>query len=69
MYRHCWSEDRVFYEDDNGNLMSLPAGFTSLGPQDPFVTMAAGRSMFRAEDLVRLSQLVSGLRTNAKGGP
>jgi hypothetical protein len=56
--RHNWGEDRVFYRDRHGHLASLPAGWTSVEPEDPFVLVAAGRSWFRASDLVELARLV-----------
>jgi hypothetical protein len=56
--RHNWGEDRVFYRDRHGHLASMPAGWTSLESDDPFVVVAAGRSWFRAPDLVELAGLV-----------
>jgi len=38
--------------------MALPASWTDLVPPDPFVAVAAGRSLFRADDLLELAQLV-----------
>jgi hypothetical protein len=38
-------------------LCSLPANGTSLAALDPFVALAAGRSLFRAADLLALAQL------------
>jgi hypothetical protein len=32
-----------------------------MGPVDPFVEIAAGRSVFRVEDLIRLATLVENL--------
>jgi hypothetical protein len=32
-----------------------------MGPVDPFVEIAAGRSFFRVEDLIRLATLVENL--------
>lgn len=56
--RHNWGEDRVFYRDRQGHLASIPAGWTSMAPEDPFVVVSAGRSWFRASDLVELARLV-----------
>ena len=53
-YRHCWSEDRVFYVDETGRLCSLPAHWTSVVADDPFVVQSGGRSHFRVADLVQL---------------
>lgn len=60
--RHNWGEDRIFYRDPNGYLLSLPARWTSVEAEDPFVVVAAGRSRFRAVDLIDLAALVSQLR-------
>jgi len=57
-----WAEDRVFFFDDDGQLRSMPAGWTDVDPADPFVAVAAGRSPFRIEDLVALASLLDGLR-------
>ena len=61
--RRCnWGEDRIFYRDPDGYLVSLPARWTSVEAEDPFVVVAAGRSRFRAVDLIGLAALVSQLR-------
>jgi hypothetical protein len=60
-WRQSWAEDRAYYHDANGRLCSVPAGFTSMGRVDPFVEIAAGRSIFRVEDLIRLATLVENL--------
>lgn len=44
-------------------IRSLPAGWTSVVPEDPFVVVAAGRSRFRAADLIDLAALLVGLRS------
>jgi Family of unknown function (DUF5372) len=60
--KNNWAEDRVFYFGDDGQLISIPAGWTDVDPPDPFVAVAAGRSTFRVEDLVALASLLDGLR-------
>ena len=57
-YRHNWSEDRVYYQDDQGQLKSLSADWTSVGAYDPFVVASAGRAMFRTADLLELAVLI-----------
>jgi hypothetical protein len=59
-YRHFWAEDRVVYVDEAGEARSLPASWTSVVAEDPAVVVSAGRSHFRAADLVELVQLVRG---------
>jgi len=62
-WHQSWGEDRVYFHDAAGRLCSFPASWTSLGPQDPLVMMAAGRSYFRVQDLAELSRLVEELRS------
>jgi len=61
-YRQNWGEDRVYFHDDQGQLRALPAGWTSLGADDPFVVVSAGRSAFRVVDLLELVGLLQGLQ-------
>lgn len=61
-YRHNWGEDRVYYFDTDGRVRTIPACWTSVAPIDPFVAIAAGRCLFRYGDLVKLADLLEGLR-------
>jgi hypothetical protein len=61
-HRHNWGEDRVYYRDSQGLVTSLPAGWTSVVPDDACVAVAAGRTRFRVQDLVDLAALVLRLR-------
>jgi hypothetical protein len=58
-YRRNWGEDRVYFQAADGDLTSIPATWTNLCPTDPFVAVSAGRSLFRADDLLELAVLVS----------
>jgi hypothetical protein len=58
IYKNNWGEDRMFFHLEEGHVMALPVSWTDLVPHDPFVAVAAGRSLFRAEDLWELAQLV-----------
>ncbi len=60
--RQNWSQDRVFFLDDQGVQHSLPVGWTDAIDLDPFVVAAAGRCPFRVADLSRLVGLIDGLR-------
>jgi Family of unknown function (DUF5372) len=60
--RQTWGQDRVFFVDASGTQHSLARAWTDLRDDDPFVTVAAGRSPFRVADLVALGDLVDGLR-------
>jgi Family of unknown function (DUF5372) len=61
-FRQNWGEDRVHLHDANGQLFSLPAGWTDVAPADPFVVVAAGRCPFTTAGLLALADLVDRLR-------
>jgi hypothetical protein len=61
-----WGEDRVWLHDENGQLFSLPAGWTDVPAPDLFVVVAAGRCPFTAEGLLAVADLAGRLR--ALGG-
>lgn len=60
--RQSFGDERVLFYDDHEKLVSIPLIWTSLAPVDPFVTLAAGRTPFRLEDLLELAQLVQRIR-------
>jgi hypothetical protein len=60
--RHAWGHVRVGVSDDQGRLISLPAGWTSVGAEDPFLVIAAGRSPLHIATLPALAALVRRLR-------
>ena len=57
--RHNWGEDMLYYRDPKGTLVSVPARWTDRIAADPVVTVSAGRSPFRLEDLLELARLVA----------
>ncbi|MEA3226536.1 MAG: DUF5372 family protein [Planctomycetota bacterium] len=57
-YRCSWREYRVWFYDDDDDLRSLPAGWTSIGRADPVVEAGAGRVLFRSRDLLSLADLI-----------
>jgi Family of unknown function (DUF5372) len=59
-YRQDWGEDRVWFQDQLGRLHSLPTSWTDAGAVDPFVALAAGRSLFRVADLIELARQIDG---------
>jgi hypothetical protein len=61
-YRLNWGEQRVYFHDDAGRLVALPARWTSVFPADPFVVVSAGRSPFRFAQLRELARLIQELR-------
>jgi hypothetical protein len=65
--RQNWGEWRASFFDEQQRWRSVPLAWTSLAAIDPFVQVAAGRSLFRFTDLVRLSQLIAS-QAHAAGG-
>jgi hypothetical protein len=65
--RQTWGQDRVFLVDEDGRQWSVPRAWTDFRDEDPFVTVAAGRSPFRVADLVALGELLDGLRQPSDG--
>ena len=60
--RHQWGEERVFYRDRLGHLASMPARWTSATSLDPRDAATAGKSAFRASDLLELATLLAEMR-------
>jgi hypothetical protein len=60
--RRCLeSGEYVYIETRPGVVQGVPVAWTNLGATDAFVAMAAGRSMFRVDALLRLAEIVSEL--------
>ena len=57
-------EQRVYFHDAEGRLTALPAAWTDVFSPDPFAVISAGRSAFRATDLLELSRLIARLRSD-----
>jgi len=57
-YKNAWGEDRVYFHNEQQQLIALPASWTDVVLADPFVSISAGRAMFRADDLFDLVRLV-----------
>jgi uncharacterized protein DUF5372 len=61
--RHrTWEEDRVALLGDDGQVFSLPAGWTDVDPVDAFVAQAAGRCPFTLASLRALAETVGMIR-------
>jgi hypothetical protein len=60
-YRHAWGEERVYFLDASGQMQHLPATWTDVVGEDPFVSVAAGRSPLKVQDLLQLADLVERL--------
>jgi len=67
VYRQNWGEDRVHLHDENGQLFSLPAGWTDIAAADPFVVVADGRCPFTVEGLLWLADLIDRLWSRPDG--
>jgi hypothetical protein len=67
VHRRNWGEDRVYFHDESGALSSLPAGWTDVELDDPFVTIAAGRCPFTVAGLLAVADLIDGLREHRPG--
>jgi hypothetical protein len=62
VHRQNWGEDRVHLHDEDGQLFSLPAGWTDVVPLDPFVVIAAGRCPFTTDGLLGVADLIDRFR-------
>ena len=62
-HRQNWGEDRVHLHDENGELFSMPAGWTDVAPADPFMVIAAGRCPFTTGGLLAVADLIDRLRS------
>ncbi len=68
--RRNWRQDRVYFFDGGGELVSVPAEWTDGVAEDPFVVVAAGRSPFHVSGLLELAALVATLSLErGSGGP
>ena len=61
-YCHGWGSHRVYFHDEAGRLRKIPARWTDVVADDPFVLVAAGRSAFRVADLLTLADLIEVLQ-------
>ena len=70
-YRRSWRNERVEGVDEQGRHVAVPVSWTDAAAQhDPFLAVSAGRSYFRVQDLLDLTQLVQTLiADNARPAP
>ena len=61
--RHNWSEDRVYFHDDDKKLRSVPSQWTSLVSEDPVLVVGAGRASLSVAELLALAALLKELRS------
>ncbi|WP_201382819.1 DUF5372 family protein [Ktedonobacter sp. SOSP1-52] len=63
----AWGEERVFFADPQTHqIRSLPLAWTSLAPPDPFLVIAAGKTVLRFEDIGPLNQMLNVLPAHQK---
>ncbi len=62
-WRHNWSEDRVYFHDDEKKLRSVPSHWTSLVSEDPVLVVGGGRAHFRFAELLELATVLRELRS------
>jgi uncharacterized protein DUF5372 len=65
-YKNAWGEDRVYFHNEEQQLIALPASWTDVVAADPLVCIGEGRALFRADDLFELAGLVH--RLSSRGG-
>jgi hypothetical protein len=65
--RFNWGEDRVYFYDTHGKLKSFLTAITDLAPDDDFMRISAGRSAFRVDDLLQLSDLIERYHSRREG--
>ena len=63
VHRRNWGEDRVYCRAEDGGLFSLPAAWTDVVGEDPFVVAADGRCPFSVDGLLGLAALIDSWRT------
>jgi Family of unknown function (DUF5372) len=65
--RFAWGEERVFFSDPQTHqVRSLPQTWTSLAPPDPFLVVAAGKTVLRWSDLQQFAQLLRQKQTHGQ---
>lgn len=65
--RRNWDEDRIFFIGPDEQMQSMPAAWTDVGAEDPFVVLANGRCLFKPSDLLKLRQLLDALAGKVVG--
>ncbi|MGW1564559.1 DUF5372 family protein [Streptomyces sp. NPDC002144] len=64
---NSWRGDVVLALDEQGQRCSFPVEWTDMALADVFVEEAGGVCPFRTGDLIRLADLVAGLRDGVGG--
>ena len=65
--RFAWGEERVFFANpQTQQLRSLPLAWTRLAPPDPFLIVAAGKTVLRFSDVQQLTQFLREKQTHGQ---
>ena len=54
--------EQIRLSDPDGYPIWIPIRFTDVAPPDPYIEIGHGRSFFRVQDLVKLTELVRALK-------
>jgi Family of unknown function (DUF5372) len=65
--QQTWKQDRVYFFGDDGTMRSLPTAWTDAAEPDVLVSLSAGRSAFRVDDLLALAEVLDSLGPAAGG--
>ena len=60
-----WGLQVLYYHNENGSLVSIPANWTDFSAKDPFVELSAGRCHFRFADMTELAVMLKQLSDSA----
>ena len=68
-FRRNWQDEKVWFEDESGSLISLPVEWTDMAREDLFRQIAAGRAVLRFEDLCLLRKLLDVAKEKSEKAP
>lgn len=55
-------DGRIFFNNDESRLVSIPARWTSIAPIDPYVQCASGGCILRLPELLELADFLKDIR-------
>ena len=59
--------ERVWCEQTDGSVITLPRAWTDRAMPDPFAALSGGRCHFRPEDLAELVEVIAGIQGGEQG--
>jgi hypothetical protein len=62
--KQTWGQDRIFYRNSKDEIVSVPASWTNIYQDEPFIRQAAGRAFFNFESLTELSGLLTEIKNH-----